>query len=557
MKRYIEERLGYKPRTAVWELTLACNSRCRHCGTFAGRPRDDELDTAEAIDLVDQLARLGCERISLSGGEPLLRRDWHLVGEAIARRGMRVGMISNGLAFTREEAAKAAGFGVEGVSFSIDGLEESHQRMRSIPDSFGRVMKAVETAQRGGITVCAVTHVNRWNLRELHGMHRMLGEAGINTWKVQLSNPAGEMASSRDLVLGPADLLALMPALLDIRRRGRPFLEISDSIGYYGPYERPLRTTWRDEVPFWMGCTAGLRSIGIESNGNVKGCLALPSERHGCSRFVEGNVRRRSLADIWDDPAGFAYNRAFRVSDLEGFCRTCRYAEICRGGCRWTALSHGGTIAENRLCYHRAWTLARRETRGQGAWLPSCMAPAVLFAFLGLAGCENGSELTGGYDGRSDPVADVRAEADATGTDAAGERDAPPADAPSDATADPSVDVPGEEAAPTCPTTREGLCCFACNEVSAFKGDWATCEELKQDCAFAGEYGDPSPTPVLVPPECADPCCPTAAEVCCMCDYMGPPPVRPQCKDPCEPPNDSLYADQPPSPDDGGSGGGR
>ena len=55
---------------------------------------------------------------------------------------------------------------------------------------------------------------------------------------------------------------------------------------------------------------AGLRGIGFESNGNVKGCLSMPAD------FIEGNIRDQTLREIWDDPDNFAYNRKFRAPEV-------------------------------------------------------------------------------------------------------------------------------------------------------------------------------------------------------------------------------------------------
>ena len=79
-------RLGYYPRFCVWELTLACDMRCRHCGSFAGRPRERELDTEEALSVAQQLADMRCERLTLSGGEPTLRPDWDRIAQALTSR---------------------------------------------------------------------------------------------------------------------------------------------------------------------------------------------------------------------------------------------------------------------------------------------------------------------------------------------------------------------------------------------------------------------------------------------------------------------------------------
>ena len=132
------------------------------------------------------------------------------------------------------------------------------------------------------------------------------------------------------------------------------------NVGYFGDPEADLRDRG-GAIPFWVGCTAGCSVIGIESNGNIKGCLSLPSSRNGIDQFVEGNVRESSLEEIWWRKNAFAYNRKFSVKQLDGFCRTCDYADICRGGCAWTAFSHTSSRYDNPYCYWRQVKL--REQR--------------------------------------------------------------------------------------------------------------------------------------------------------------------------------------------------
>ena len=137
--------------------------------------------------------------------------------------------------------------------------------------------------------------------------------------------------------------------------------ETVDDIGYYGRCEQDLRD--RDAVvPFWIGCRAGCQVIGIESNGNVKGCLSLPSAMHGEDRFVEGSLREQSLAEIWNRPGAFAYNREFTEERLAGFCAVCRYRLFCRGGCAWAAFGNTGDRFDNTSCfYHQAVAAGRRD----------------------------------------------------------------------------------------------------------------------------------------------------------------------------------------------------
>ena len=97
-----------RPTTCVWELTLACNLRCGHCGSRAGRARPDELSTEECLGVVRSLAALGCELITLSGGEPTLRSDWSTLARAIRDHGMVVNMVTNGVGWDRERVRRDA-----------------------------------------------------------------------------------------------------------------------------------------------------------------------------------------------------------------------------------------------------------------------------------------------------------------------------------------------------------------------------------------------------------------------------------------------------------------
>src|SRR5689334_3834153 len=92
----------YRPNYAVWEITLACDLACRHCGSRAGRARPDELSTAECLDLVDQMADLGVQEVSLIGGEAYLREDWTDILRRIRARGMIALLTTGGRGITPE-----------------------------------------------------------------------------------------------------------------------------------------------------------------------------------------------------------------------------------------------------------------------------------------------------------------------------------------------------------------------------------------------------------------------------------------------------------------------
>jgi len=347
------QRLGYRPYQVVWEITLACDLNCRHCGSRAGRPRDDELSTPEALRLCRDLAELGTRRVTLAGGEPTLRQDWPMLADALVSRGIHVNLLTNGRSWDKDKARQAKLFGLESVAFSIDGCERTHDYIRRSEGQWQALLEAIDLTRAQGVQVAVVTQINRRNMGELEQMRDVLAEHDVASWQLQLGIPSGNMADNRDLVVEPGDMLDLVPRIAALKQLpGRPRVYPADNIGYYGEHEPVLRDRSK-VVPFWVGCRAGCTVLGIESNGDIKGCLSLPSSRNQEDRFREGNIRQRPLKEIWRDPDAFAYNRKFTPQQLQGFCRQCEYGEICRGGCNWTAFSHTGDCGGNPYCYYR------------------------------------------------------------------------------------------------------------------------------------------------------------------------------------------------------------
>ena len=156
-------------------------------------------------------------------------------------------------------------------------------------------------------------------------------------------------------MLEPYQLLELVPRLAaiaaDLRSQGM-FVEAANNLGYFGPHESDLRRA------HWQGCQAGRFLLGLEANGDVKGCPSLPS-----SEYVGGNLRRQRLADVWQASAPLRFTLDRPLSELWGHCATCYYAETCRGGCSWTAHTLLGRRGNMPFCFHRADQLARQGRR--------------------------------------------------------------------------------------------------------------------------------------------------------------------------------------------------
>jgi radical SAM protein with 4Fe4S-binding SPASM domain len=347
------------PRYAVWEVTLRCDLACRHCSSRAGHPRPNELTTTEALSVVDQLADLGVLEVTLIGGEVYLRDDWIAIIASIRRRGMECTMVTGGRGLTPERACAARDAGLMSVSVSVDGTPDTHDTLRRLKGSHASALAAMHNLATAGVQVSANSQIGRNNRRELPEVFGAISGAGAHSWQIQITVAGGRVADDASLLLEPYQMLELMPevarvkALADARDvRIWP----GNNLGYYGPFEALLR----GNMPGGHrgSCGAGRFSIGIESNGAIKGCPSLPT-----AVYAGGNVRDDRLVDIWERAEPLRFTRNDRRPELWGHCAGCYYAEDCLGGCSWTAHSLLGRRGNNPFCHHRALGLLGRGRR--------------------------------------------------------------------------------------------------------------------------------------------------------------------------------------------------
>jgi radical SAM protein with 4Fe4S-binding SPASM domain len=325
------------PEVIGWETTLRCNMRCAHCGSTAGKGRSDELDTGQAIDLCRQAKALGVQRMVLTGGETLLRRDWPIIVSRLLDDGLTVGLLTNGWVLRGKTLAELCAFGHTKlyVGLSLDGRERDHDRIRGLPGSFARAVAGGLKLQESGVPVSVITTVSQANLRGLPSLRRVvLDELQPYAWQIQITSPFGRAREHPETTVTRMDYCRTYFFVCETRRMAEPTgtrIFAGDCLGYLSDLEPSLR-----DSP-WTGCAAGLQILGIQSNGNVKGCLSIIDDA-----FVEGNVLEDGLAAIWRRRDAFAFNRRFLPTQLAGLCAGCEVGAECRGGCTASSVSYFG-----------------------------------------------------------------------------------------------------------------------------------------------------------------------------------------------------------------------
>ena len=340
MRRLAEYRrsiIGAPPlRNLFLELTLRCNERCLHCGSRCGEhDRVPELSLEQYRQILDDVKRdFGAEQLELdiTGGEPLLRRDFFDIMGYAHSLGFRWGMTSNATLIDDGVARRLRECGMKTISVSIDGLEATHDALRGMKGAYAGAMRGIQALIRqGGFQAVQVTTVvNHRNFGELSALFDIFRDMDIDSWRVINIEPIGRALDTPDLMLTDDEYRAMFDFIREKRMEGYP-LTYGCSHFLGTEYERQVRQ-------WYFLCNAGIYTASIAANGDILACLDI--ERR--PELTQGNILSDSLKDVWEKKF-----KIFRsdLSDLNEKCRACDCCEFCHGGA------------------HHSWDYDRNEQR--------------------------------------------------------------------------------------------------------------------------------------------------------------------------------------------------
>lgn len=343
--REIIDSSSLSPINVTWELTLACNLRCKHCGSAAGNCRKNELSLDRSLRLCDELKELRTKEVTLIGGEPLLSDKWFPIAKKLNELGININFVSNGTIMNDEIIKQLKKAKINNFGISIDGKKETNDSIRG-KGVFDKIINTIKKLQESKIKISIATTISKFNYPELEEIYQKLIELRIKVWQIQLAMPVGRMTP--DFMVDKKDLRKLVEFIIRVNEEGKLRIFPGCNVGYFGVLEEKYRVQKEESaLPFWTGCYSGIFEMGIMSNGSIKGCLAMKD------KFIEGNLNEKSLKEIWKSKDAFSYNRKFQKSCLKGFCSKCEYGEICRGGCPIISEALTGSTNNDSYCIER------------------------------------------------------------------------------------------------------------------------------------------------------------------------------------------------------------
>lgn len=327
------------PIHPVWEVTAACNLKCKQCHATAGRRHPDELSTEEGKRLLDQMAEIPEFRmLAFGGGEPLVRPDIYELVEYACNLGFEVSIATNGTLLTREAAARFRDIGVVNMAIGLNARnKEVHESITQVPGSFEKTMESVYHTLEMGLNLQINTTVMNDNRSSIPDLLDFAAEVGTEIVLLYHLMPEGR--GEMDMELPLKEYQSTVELIADKQRTSSAIIEPVCYPQYWAYLVRQNgHDTWRTKIAnaFFKGCVAGSGLCYIKPNGDVWPCPFVP--------VSGGNVRHAPLPEIWYESELF--NSLRDRSNLKGKCGSCTYREVC-GGCRGRAYAHRGDYLES------------------------------------------------------------------------------------------------------------------------------------------------------------------------------------------------------------------
>ncbi len=342
---FVMPPVKYDLACVVWELTLACNLKCLHCGSTAGGRRAEELSTREALDLCADLKKSGCRGVALMGGEPLLRKDFFEIAARVRELGMELSVITNGTIHSEEIFAKLKKLKPRAVAVSLDAADPAlHDKIRGLAGAFRKTTDFMNRCLKEGLPVSVITTVHKLNIGELAKLRDLIKGRGI-AWQVQTAGGEGGRFS-KEFLLDPEEFYSVGLFVEACRREYSP-----EELPVIGAHDLGYNSALLKNVSLyekWDGCQAGISVAGVRSDGGVTGCLAINDDK-----FMEGNVRQKNFFRIWNSPGSFLYTRGFKQEQAGLNCAACEHIETCKGGCNEMSLMKTGVSHNDPYCFCR------------------------------------------------------------------------------------------------------------------------------------------------------------------------------------------------------------
>lgn len=293
------------PLSVHLDVTYRCNERCEHC--YLDHEGDGEMTTAEIKNILDQLAAAGVFFLTISGGEPLIRRDcFEIIEHARALR-FNVKLKTNAVMIREKEARRLRELNVEQVQISVySHREQLHDGITRLPGSLKRTLAGIRLLRAQRLKVTLANVLMKGNVQDSEGVRRLAAEVGAHYTLDPTITP---------MMSGDTSVLRLRLASDQLRSVFEDANLVGDVAEFCAP-PPPVDEGAMEGYP----CSAGHTACYISPRGEVFPCVQFP--------ITCGNLREQKFIDIWQSSPQFLEVRSIRGKDLTT-CSSCNHLGTC------------------------------------------------------------------------------------------------------------------------------------------------------------------------------------------------------------------------------------
>lgn len=322
------------PKTAVIELTSRCNHKCIFCSCpweYDKDYKNNELSTDEWCRVIDLYVANNVQHITFTGGEPLMREDLLDILDYAYKKGISVGLISNGKRIDDEFLNKLAKYKIL-LSISVPGIETFKEHTGI--DNVENVLEIFTKCKKLGIQTTANITVTKKNIGELYQNISYPILKGADYVLLNRFLPGGRGMYNKEFLLSNDDI----NKMLDIAEEVLSTAGIKGHIGT----ELPLCIIKTPEkyksLSVSTRCAAAKEFFVTDPSGYIKVC------NHSPIRICKWNELEKLETDE-------TWNR-YIVSDfMPKMCLGCKNKDKCDGGCREAARVNYGLINDIDPCF--------------------------------------------------------------------------------------------------------------------------------------------------------------------------------------------------------------